>query len=183
MDSNGGIQQIYTTVAAVPASAIYAPAVTRSYIGTEQANVCFVDSEILRHIDCRRRRNRYARDQRLTSGMVRSDEHQSFTALTGIDEVRATSASRLFNVEAPLFAGITKVRFRRHGGDACPGIWILHRTAALPSTSPTRSWWVSCEIQLAIDNQVLTFNDKATALLVNGEWISGRAGHPDGRHL
>ena len=55
---SGGISEASTTVATLPASAIYAQSNT-SHIGTEQANLYFVYSkQLLPYIDCRRRWNR-----------------------------------------------------------------------------------------------------------------------------
>ena len=90
----------------------------------------------------------------------------TFTALTGIDEVRATGASN-FNVEAPLFAGIT--RFDSGDTAAMPArSMVLHGEGA--TFDFTNKVLVGFGvIQVADDNQVLTFNDKTTALLVKGE--------------
>ena len=154
-------------VAVLPASAISVPKNT-SYLGTEQAEMLFADP--------------YATGISIAAGsgtdtLVLSPSNGEisltrgrFTALTGIDEVRATSAGN-FSIEAPLFSGITKF----HSGDVdvtpSPVMFLLGRGSSFDFTDKVVVGFRS--IQVSADNQVLTFNHKADALLVDGKSVVG----------
>ena len=167
-DSGGTSNSIYSSVAILPASAIYVPSNT-SYLGTEQAEMLFVDPYSTAGISIAAGGGIDTLVLSPNAGQIYLNS-DTLTALTGIDDVRATSASN-FVIEAPFFSGITQFDSGYVGATPSPIMFLEGRGSSFDFTDKVVVGFRS--IQAHADNQVLTFNHKADALLVDGGFVVG----------